>query len=42
MGLLQRELDRVLTEWNSHLIRGSRVSCGGHPNELYFLPELHG
>lgn len=42
MELVQQDLNRVVTEWNSHFLRSSRRFPGGHPNELYFLPELHG
>ena len=37
---LQREMDTVKDEWNSHYIRKSRHSAvGGIPDELFFLPE---
>ena len=41
--LLQDDLDKVKEHWNTHLIRGSRHdTISGRPDELYFLPELHG
>ena len=33
MDLIQLDLNTVRIEWNSH-----RIS--GHPNELYFIPEI--
>ena len=41
--LRQDDLDKVKELWNTHLIRGSRHNTiSGRPNELFFLPELHG
>ena len=41
--LLQDDLDKVTEHWNTHLIRGSRYdTISGRPDELFFLPELHG
>ena len=41
--LLQDDLDKVKEHWNTHLIRGSRHdTISGRPDELFFLPELHG
>jgi len=41
--LLQDDLDNIKDHWNTHLIRGSKHgTVSGRPNELYFLPELHG
>lgn len=41
--LLQDDLDKVKEHWNTHLIRGSRYdTISGRPDELFFLPELHG
>ena len=44
MHLIQEELQRVKFEWNSHRIRPIRnTECPpGHPNELYFMPEILG
>ena len=41
MDYVQYELDAIRTYWNIHRIRHSRQqpSCGGVPDELYFLPE---
>lgn len=42
-NLLQLELDRVKQEWNTHCIRKSRhCLVSGVPDELFFLPQLHG
>ena len=41
--LLQDDLDKVKEHWNTHLIRRSRHdTISGRPDELFFLPELHG
>ena len=41
--LLQDDLDNVKEHWNTHLIRASRHdTISGRPDELFFLPELHG
>jgi len=34
----------VAFEWNTHHIRKARnsLSPGGRPDELFFIPELHG
>eukprot|EP00112_Aurelia_sp_Birch-Aquarium-sp1_P014494 Seg3133.2 transcript_id=Seg3133.2/GoldUCD/mRNA.D3Y31 product="hypothetical protein" protein_id=Seg3133.2/GoldUCD/D3Y31 len=41
--LIQRDLKRAKDDWNTHYIRKSRhETIAGRPNELYFLPELHG
>jgi hypothetical protein len=44
MHLVQRDLSKVQAEWNSHRLRPVRNSeCpSGHPNELYFMPEILG
>ena len=44
MHLIQEDLDSVSSEWNSHRIRPLRDSdCPpGHPNELYFMPQILG
>ena len=42
MDLIQGELDQVCHIWNTHLIRYSRQGISGRPNELYFLPNIHG
>ena len=41
-GLLQDELDEIVSMWNQHRIRCTRNcdSPGGIPNILYFLPSL--
>eukprot|EP00794_Sanderia_malayensis_P016404 gene16404-18041_t len=40
--VIQENLNRVKSHWNSHYIRKSRhETIAGRPNELYFLPELH-
>ena len=41
--LIQEDLDNVQEQWNTHLIRRStHGTISGRPNELYYLPELHG
>ena len=41
--LVQDDLDAVKDHWNSHRIRHSRHdTVSGRPDELFFLPELHG
>ena len=41
-GVIQKNLDKIKSHWNSHYIRRSRYeTMAGRPNELYFLPELH-
>ena len=42
--LVQKDLDRIKAEWNSHRIRANRSSScpSGYPNELYFLPGILG
>ena len=44
MQILQRDLERVRIEWNNHRLRPVRNSVcpSGHPNELYYLPQLLG
>ena len=42
MELLREDLNKVVEEWNLHYMRSSCQFPGGHPNELYFLPDLHG
>lgn len=42
-GLLQAEFDAVKEGWNTHRIRKSgNNTVPGHPDSLFFLPELHG
>ena len=42
-NFLQRELDIVKEEWNTHYIRSSRNSqVSGVPDELFFLPQTRG
>ena len=41
--LLQDDLDAVKDHWNTHRIRHFRHdTVSGRPDELFFLPELHG
>lgn len=41
--LIQRDLDNIKLNWNTHTIRRSRYNTvAGRPNSLYHLPELHG
>ena len=41
--LLQADLNKVQEHWNTHYITSSRFdTIKGRPDELYFLPELHG
>ncbi len=41
--ILQKDLDSLKGHWNTHYIRRSRhETVAGRPNELYFLPALHG
>ena len=44
MHLVQKYLDRIKAEWNSHRLRACRGSVcpSGYPDELYFLPEVLG
>ena len=44
MELIQKDLNRARSEWNLHQIRPPRTSANpsGHPNELYFLPQILG
>lgn len=44
MDLIQKELDQIRREWNAHPIRPSKTSDSpsGHPNMLYFMPEILG
>ena len=42
MDLIQKELDDVYYVWNTHVIRYSRRGVNGRPNELYYLPTIHG
>lgn len=44
MHLVQKDLDMVKREWNSHLIRRSKNTSApaGHPDELYHLPQILG
>ena len=42
-SLIQSDLDAVKEHWNSHYIRKLRHdTISGRPNELFFIPELHG
>lgn len=41
--LIQDDLDNGRVHWNTHVIRGSKHgTVSGRPDELYYLPELHG
>ena len=44
MKVIQQELDRARIEWNCHRLRPVRNSVcpSGHPNELFYLPQLLG
>ena len=42
MHIIQKELDDVVTLWNSHQIRPTNNTIGGIPNVLYELPLLNG
>ena len=44
MHILQRELDAVVHEWNTHRIRPSKdcLVPAGIPDELFFLPQVQG
>ena len=44
MHIIQQELDSIKREWNTHRIRGSkdRLVPAGIPEELFFLPQVHG
>jgi hypothetical protein len=44
MHLIQRELDAVVHEWNTHRIRigKNQLVPAGIPNELFFLPQVQG
>ena len=44
MGILQRELDEVVREWNTHRIRPNHHSRTplGIPDRMFFIPELEG
>ena len=40
---IQKDLDEVQQHWNTHRIRNSsHGTVPGRPDELFFLPELHG
>jgi hypothetical protein len=42
-SLIQKDLDLVKEQWNTHRIRASRHdTVAGIPDELYHLPERHG
>ena len=42
MDLIQKELNEVAHEWNTHRIRPNSTNPGGVPDMLYFLPEIEG
>ena len=42
-SLIQKNLDEVKEHWNTHRIRPSRFdTISGIPDELFYLPEIHG
>ena len=43
MHLIEKDLGRAVSEWNTHRIRpSSNSSPPGHPDELFFMPQLIG
>ena len=44
MHIIQKELDQVAREWNTHKINPGRCSAapGGPPDQLYFIPQILG
>ena len=44
MDVLQKELDEIVVDWNSHYVRKQRhlTSPCGIPEKLFNLPELYG
>ena len=44
MDVLQKELDEIRKMWNTHSIVKSRTGCHvyGVPDELFYIPEIHG
>ena len=44
MAVIQKELDEIVIEWNSHYVRKQRhlTSPCGIPEKLFTLPELYG
>lgn len=42
MHVIQADLDRMKTLWNTHPIRANKSNEGGIPNDLYFLCEQGG
>ena len=42
MHIIQRELDDIVSLWNTHRIRPCMNTTGGIPNVLYQLPVLNG
>lgn len=40
--LLQKDLDIIVKDWNTHYIRKSRAVVSGIPNVLYNLPQSYG
>lgn len=42
--LIQKDLYQFIREWNCHRIRHNTAAhaVNGHPNELYFMPQLQG
>jgi len=44
LPLINEDLDRVIQQWNSHLVRNqpSRLRPSGRPEDLYAMPDLYG
>lgn len=44
LPLMQKDLERVVTEYNSHVIRSQRgkIRPGGRPDDLYLMPGIFG
>ena len=44
MDLIEKDIHRVVIEWNQHTIQARKASEGpkGKPNIMYFTPELYG
>ena len=38
----QRDLKSIMTEWNTHTIRGLSGGPAGKPDIMYSFPELYG
>ena len=44
MHLIQKDLYKLVLEWNTHRIRSSRGSTlpSGHPDEYFYMPQIYG